>query len=425
MWQKILQVWKAKDLRNDILFVLAMLAVFRFAAQIPIPGVNVAALREYFEKNALLGLVNIFTGGGMKIFSVVMLGVGPYITSSIIFQLLTMIIPKLEEMNKEEAGRQKINQYTRILTVPLAALQAYGMITLLQRTSKVPIITDLTLWKYAQMIITATAGTMFLMWLGELISERKIGNGISLLIFAGIVAGIPGAIGRTIATFDPTQITNLLSFAFIALVTVVFIVFVSEGTRNIPISYAKRIRGMKMYGGMDSHLPLKVNQAGMIPIIFAISIIMFPPLIGQFMLRAHSQWILNAGHFLIDTFRPGSLVYGITYFLLVVAFTYFYTSVIFHPNQVAENLQKQGAFIPGIRPGKNTEEYLAKTVHRIVFTGSLFLGIVAILPLILQYFTGVTSLTISGASLLIVVGVVIETIKQIESQLTMRDYEGF
>lgn len=361
----------------------------------------------------------------MKIFSVVMLGVGPYITSSIIFQLLTMIIPKLEEMNKEEAGRQKINQYTRILTVPLAALQAYGMITLLQRTSKVPIITDLTLWKYAQMIITATAGTMFLMWLGELISERKIGNGISLLIFAGIVAGIPGAIGRTIATFDPTQITNLLSFAFIALVTVVFIVFVSEGTRNIPISYAKRIRGMKMYGGMDSHLPLKVNQAGMIPIIFAISIIMFPPLIGQFMLRAHSQWILNAGHFLIDTFRPGSLVYGITYFLLVVAFTYFYTSVIFHPNQVAENLQKQGAFIPGIRPGKNTEEYLAKTVHRIVFTGSLFLGIVAILPLILQYFTGVTSLTISGASLLIVVGVVIETIKQIESQLTMRDYEGF
>ncbi len=433
MFKKLIQIWKIKDLRNNILFVLGILVVFRIAASIPIVGVNVEALKSYFENNQFLGLVNIFTGGGMSNFSLVMLGIGPYITSSIIFQLLTMIIPSLEEMNKEEAGRQKINQYTRIATVPLAALQGYGMITLLQKTSRVPIITDLTLWKYFTMIVTIVAGTMFLVWLGELISERKIGNGISILIFAGIVAGIPTAIGRTIAAtfdfetgnFDFTQMGGIITFAVIAVITTAFIVFISEGQRNIPVSYAKRVRGMKMYGGMDTHLPLKVNRAGMIPIIFAISIIMFPPMIAQLLLRSNSQWVLKSAHFVIDLFSPGTLFYGVVYFILVVAFTYFYTSIIFHPNQIAENLQKQGAFIPGIRPGKMTEEYLASTVHRIVFTGSLFLGFVAILPLLMQVIVSASWLTISGASLLIVVGVVIETMKQIESQLTMRDYEGF
>lgn len=424
MFKKLIQIWKIKDLRKNILFVLGMLVIFRIAAQIPITGVNTSALQDYFSNNQILGLLNIFTGGGMSNFSLVMLGIGPYITSSIIFQLLTMIIPKLEEMNKDESGRKKINQYTRIMTIPFAALQAYGMITLLQRTSNVPIITDLTVWKYATMITTVTAGTMFLVWLGELISEKKIGNGISILIFAGIVSSIPGAIARTVATFDVTQITNLILFVLIALATTAAIVYISEGQRNIPVSYAKRVRGMKMYGGMDTHLPLKVNQAGMIPIIFAISIIMFPPMISQFFLRSDSQFILRAANFVIDLFN-NQLFYGAIYFLLVVAFTYFYTSIIFHPNQIAENLQKQGAFIPGIRPGKMTEEYLGNTVHRIVFTGALFLGLVAILPLILQAVTGVRSLTISGASLLIVVGVVIESMKQIDSQLTMRDYEGF
>lgn len=424
MFKKLIQIWKIKDLRNNILFVLGVLVIFRVAAQIPIPGVNTNALQDYFSNNQILGLLNIFTGGGMSNFSLVMLGIGPYITSSIIFQLLTMIIPRLEEMNKDEAGRQKINQYTRIMTVPFAALQAYGMITLLQRTSNVPIITDLGFWKYATMITTVTAGTMFLVWLGELISEKKIGNGISILIFAGIVSSIPGAIARTVATFDITQITNLILFTLIALATIIAIVYISEGQRNVPVSYAKRVRGMRMYGGMDTHLPLKVNQAGMIPIIFAISIIMFPPMIAQFFLRSDSQFILRAANFVVDLFN-NQLFYGIIYFLLVVAFTYFYTSIIFHPNQIAENLQKQGAFIPGIRPGKMTEEYLGNTVHRIVFTGALFLGLIAILPLILQAVTGVRSLTISGASLLIVVGVVIESMKQIDSQLTMRDYEGF
>ncbi len=425
MLKKIIQVWKIKELRNKIFFVLGILIIFRIAAQIPISGVNVNALKNYFSNNQFLGLINIFTGGGMSNFSVVMLGIGPYITSSIIFQLLTMIIPSLEEMNKEEAGRQKINQYTRIATVPLAALQAYGMIALLQKTSRVPIITNLTLWKYFTMISTIVAGTMFLVWLGELITEKKIGNGISIMIFAGIVAGIPMSVAQKIATFDPTQITTLISFIVIAIITTTFIVYITEGQRNIPVSYARQVRGMKTYGGTESYLPLKVNQAGMIPIIFAISIIMFPPMIAQFMLRFHSQWILNLANFIIDNFRPGSLTYGVLYFILVVAFTYFYTAIIFHPNQIAENLQKQGAFIPGIRPGKMTEEFLAKTMHRIVFTGALFLGLVAILPLILQYITKDPTLTISGASLLIVVGVVIEIIKQIDSQLTMRDYEGF
>ncbi len=424
MFEKIAQIWKTKDLRKNIIFVLAMLVVFRIAAQIPITGVNVDALKDYFSNNQILGLLNIFTGGGMSNFSVVMLGIGPYITSSIIFQLLTMIIPKLEEMNKEEQGRKKINQYTRMATVPLAMLQSYGMITLLHKTSSVQIISDLTMWKYISMITTITAGTMFLVWLGELISERKIGNGISILIFAGIVSAIPGAMGRTIATFNAAQITNLVLFIAIAVITIAVIVYISEGQRNIPVSYAKRVRGMKMYGGMDTHLPLKVNQAGMIPIIFAISIIMFPPMVAQFFMRSESQFIKSASYFVTDLFN-NQLFYGIIYFALVVAFTYFYTSIIFHPNQIAENLQKQGAFIPGIRPGKMTEEYLGATVHRIVFTGALFLGFVAILPLILQAVTGVKSLTISGASLLIVVGVVIELMKQINSQLTMRDYEGF
>jgi preprotein translocase subunit SecY len=424
MFKKLFQVWKIKDLRNNILFVLGILVIFRIAAQIPMPGVNLVALKDYFSNNQILGLLNIFTGGGMSNFSLVMLGIGPYITSSIIFQLLTMIVPRLEEMNKEESGRQKINQFTRIATVPFAALQAYGMITLLQRTSNIPIIEDLTAWKYATMITTITAGTMFLVWLGELITEKKIGNGISILIFAGIVSSVPGAVGRTIATFDINQITSLVGFIFIALATIALIVYISEGQRNIPVSYAKRVRGMRMYGGMDTHLPLKVNQAGMIPIIFAISIIMFPPMVAQFFMGSGSQFILGAANFVVDLFN-NQLFYAIIYFVLVVAFTYFYTSIIFHPNQIAENLQKQGAFIPGIRPGKMTEEYLAGTVHRIVFTGALFLGFVAILPLLLQAVTGVQALTISGASLLIVVGVVIESMKQIESQLTMRDYEGF
>ncbi|MDO8592579.1 MAG: preprotein translocase subunit SecY [bacterium] len=422
MYDKLIQIWKARDLRNSILFVLAMLAIFRLAAHVPIPGVNAAALRDFFASNQILGLMNIFAGGGMTNFSIVMMGVGPYITSSIIFQLLGMIIPQLEEMQKEEAGRQKINMWTRWLTVPLAILEAYGMITLLRRSSRL-ILGDISGLDLLTIIITVTAGTVFLMWLGELMTEKKVGNGISLLIFAGIMAGLLQTAQQVIVTFDPSKLYMILGFLAIAVVTIVGVVVVNEGQRNVPVQYARQIRGNRMFGGTSTHLPLRVNMAGVIPIIFAISVVIFPPMIAQFFIHARTAAIANAAQWTI-TFFQNQLVYGVLYFLLVFAFTYFYTEVIFHPTQIAENLQKQGGFIPGIRPGRHTSEYLASTTHKIIFVGALFLGIIAILPLILRYFTGIQSLSIGGTSLLIVVSVVIETVKQVESQLTMREYEG-
>jgi preprotein translocase subunit SecY len=419
---KLVQIWKAKDLRKDIGFVLAMLVVFRLAAHIPIPGVDVSALKEFFASNQILGLLNVFSGGVMENFSIVMMGIAPYITSSIIFQLLAMIIPKLEEMQKEEAGRQKINMWTRWATVPLAALQSYGMITLLRRSSY-DILGNISNFDLFTMIVTITAGTIFLMWIGELITEKNIGNGISLLIFAGIIAGLPRAIQQAIVTFDPSQLFTLIGFVVIALVTIVGVVIITEGQRNVPVQYAKQVRGNRMYGGTSTHLPLRVNMAGVIPIIFAISVVLFPPMIAQFFIHARSAWIARAAEWTIAVFQ-NQLFYGVLYFLLVFAFTYFYTEVIFHPAQIAENLQKQGGFIPGIRPGRHTSEYLANTTHKIIFVGALFLGVIAILPLIMRYFTGIQSLAIGGTSLLIVVAVVIETVKQIESQLTMREYEG-
>ncbi|MCU0679233.1 MAG: preprotein translocase subunit SecY, partial [Planctomycetes bacterium] len=281
MIEKLIQIWRAKDLRQSIIFVLSMLLIFRFAAHIPIPGVNVTALKDLFASNQILGLLNIFSGGSMQNFSIVMMGVAPYITSSIIFQLLAMIIPKLEEMQKEESGRHKITMWTRWLTVPLAALQAFGMITLLQRSTP-DLIVDFSALKMFTMITTIVAGTIFLMWLGELITEKKIGNGISLLIFSGIVADLPRAVQQIIVTFDPSQLFMILGFLAIAIFTVIGVVVITEGQRNVPVQYAKQIRGNRMYGGTSTHLPLRVNMAGVIPIIFAISVVLFPPMIAQF-----------------------------------------------------------------------------------------------------------------------------------------------
>ncbi|MFA6537057.1 MAG: preprotein translocase subunit SecY [Patescibacteria group bacterium] len=423
MWEKLLQIWRIKDLRNKVFFVLAMLMVFRIAAHIPIPGVNVANLKQFFESNQLFGLLNLFSGGGMQNFSIVMMGVAPYITSSIIFQLLGMIIPKLEEMMKEEAGRTKINFYTRIATVPLALLQAYGMITLLRRSSG-EIIGDLSFLNLSAMLLTITAGTVFLMWLGELITEKKIGNGISMLIFAGIVARIPSALQELAVNFSREQVITMGVFAGIAILTIVGVVVITEGQRNIPVSYAKRVRGTKMYGGGTTHLPIRVNTAGVIPIIFAISIILFPPMIAQFFVRASTPWISSGAQHVINFFQNQS-VYAILYFVLVFAFTYFYTAVIFHPRQIAENLQKHGGFIPGIRPGANTAEYLQYTISKITLTGALFLAVIAVLPLLLQNSSGMSAMVIGGTSILIVVSVVIDMMKQINSQITMRDYEVF
>lgn len=420
---KLHQIWQDHDLRRSILFVLGLLVVFRLAAHIPVPGVNVSALRSFFESNAILGLLNIFSGGGMSNFSIVAMGVGPYITASIILQLLTMIVPALEELSKEgETGYRKINQYTRILTVPLAMLQSYSMIKLLQQSQR-NIISDLTSMQYLSTIIILTAGTIFLMWLGELISEKKVGNGISLIILAGIVADMPASIQRTVATFTSDQIFNVLAFIILAIVTVAGVVFITEGQRNVPVSYAKRVRGMRMYGGFDTHLPLRVNQAGMIPIIFAISIIMFPPLIAQLFLRANASLIRTISQAVISVFQ-NQIFYGLAYFFLVFGFTYFYTAVVFHPHQIAESLQKQGGFVPGIRPGRQTAEYIGHVSNRIMLAGALSLGLIAVLPLIVRPLTGITTMVISGASLLIVVSVVLETVRQIDSQLVMRDYEG-
>jgi preprotein translocase subunit SecY len=422
MLNKLTQIWKAKDLRNKILFVLGMLVVFRLAAHIPVPGVDAAALKNLFESNQVLGLMNIFSGGGMQNFSIVMMGVAPYITASIIFQLLGMVVPKLEEMQKEESGRRKINMWTRLITVPLAAIQSYGMITLLGQSSG-GILGEISGLDYALTILTITTGTIFLMWIGELISEKKIGNGISLLIFAGIISALPQQVQQIIFTFDISQIQILIGFVIIALITIVGVVMINEGQRKIPVQYARQIRGSRATGGTSTHLPLRVNVAGVMPIIFAISVVTFPPMIAQFFLHAKSDWLAKIAQFTISAF-DNQLIYGIVYFLLVFGFTYFYTEVVFKPDRVAENLQKQGGFIPGIRPGRQTSEYLSYTSNRIILAGALFLGLIAILPLIMRYFTGIQSLAIGGTSLLIVVSVVIEIVKQVEAQLTMRKYDG-
>ncbi len=423
MLEKITQIFKLPELRNKILFILGILIVFRVAANIPLPGVDMEQLRRLFEGNQFLGMLNVFSGGGLTNISIVMLGVGPYITASIIMQLLTMIVPRVEQIYKEEgeAGRQKFNMWTRWLTVPLAALQTFSMVTLLRSQGVLPVVSafDMTV-----LVIIATAGTIFLMWLGELITEKGIGNGVSLIIFAGIVSGLPSSISKIFLTFDSTQFFTYFALLIVTFITIAGVVLVTEGQRNIPVSYAKRIRGDKTYGGVSSHLPLRVNQAGVIPIIFAMSIMLFPGMIATFLMGASTPWIASAATWVNALFQ-NQVFYSSAYFVLIVAFTYFYTAVVFDPVKISENLQKQGGYIPGIRPGNTTADYLYNIMNRITLTGALFLGSIAVLPYIIQGITNVQSLQIGGTSILIVVSVVIETIKQIESQLVMRDYEGF
>ncbi len=422
MWAKFSQLWKLPDLRNSILKVLGILVVFRVAAHIPIPGVDVANLRNFFQSNQLLGLMNVFSGGTLENFSVASLGVGPYITASIILQLLTMIVPQLEELSKEgESGQRKINQYTRLLTVPLALLQAYGMLALLRQSSG--ILGEIDAYRTVTTMLTMTAGTMFLMWLGEIISEQKIGNGISILIFAGIVASLPTTLQQAILAYDATRLLTYAGFLAVAVVTVAGVVVISEAQRNVPVTYAKRMVGNSMAGGVNTHLPLRVNMAGVIPIIFAISIILFPTMIAQFFVHVKSAWVAAAAKNIIAVFQ-NQLFYGIAYFVLVLAFTYFYTAIVFKPEQIAENLQKQGGYVPGIRPGKPTADFLMYTMNRITLAGALAIAAIAVLPLIVQQFlTGSQSLVVGGSSLLIIVSVVLEIVRQIDSQMTMREYE--
>jgi preprotein translocase subunit SecY len=425
MFDKIIQIFKIKELRNKIIFILALLVIFRLVANIPVPGVDQERLKMFFEGNQFFGLLNLFSGRGLSSISIVLLGVGPYITSSIIMQLLTMIIPRLEQIYKEEgeAGRQKFNQWTRWLTVPLAALQIFGMISLFRSQR---ILGEIGPFEMIVIIITAVCGTIFLMWLGELITEKGIGNGVSLLIFAGIVSGLPSAISKVFATWDPSKLFTYMILLAVIIAAIGAVVFMTEGQRNIPVSYAKRIRGNKMYGGTSTHLPLRINQAGVIPIIFALSIMLFPGMVSGFLASKYQGTVVaNIAGKASVLLSPSSWVYWSVYFLLVVAFTYFYTAVVFDPNKISESLQKQGGYVPGIRPGKNTAEYLYKIMNRVTLSGAVFLGLIAILPFLIQSFTNIGQVSVGGTGLLIVVSVVIETMKQIEGQLVMRDYEGF
>lgn len=419
------RVWRTPELRRDVLFVLGALAAFRLLAHVPVPGVEPGALRQLFAGNQLLGLLNLFSGGGMENLSVVMLGVGPYITSSIIFQLLTMAIPRLEKMQKEEgeAGRQKLNQWTRFATVPLTVLQAYSFIALLKNQAAGQLGVGLQEIPMLTAVIAVSAGSMLLMWIGELISERRLGNGISLLIFAGIVAGLPRAVQQTLAVYDPSQLFSIALFVALALATVVAVVFVTEAQRNVPVSYARAIRGAG-YGGSTTYLPLRVNMAGVIPIIFAVSLVLFPPTAARFLQQASSDWVRSAAEWVIALFANQAF-YAAMYGLLVFAFTYFYTYVVFQPKQVAENLQKQGGFIPGIRPGNHTADYLQYVTSRILLAGAVFLAAIAVVPILLQQGGGLAStMVVGGTSVLIVVSVAIETIRQFKAQLVMRDYEA-
>jgi preprotein translocase subunit SecY len=423
-YQKFSVILRNKEIRNKFLFILFLFVVFRVAANIPVPGIGADNLRKFFLENQVFGLLNIFSGGALSNFSVVLLGVGPYITATIILQLLTMIFPALEKMYKEEgeAGRQKFNQYGRLLAIPLAAFEGYGMLTLFSRQG---VIMGLTPMLMVSSIITIVAGAMFLMWIGELITEQGMGNGISLLIFAGIVASLPTNIFQTFVSWDPSKIPSYLLFFALSVVIIAGVVLITEARRNIPVSYAKQVRGSKMYGGGSTYLPLNVNPAGVIPIIFALSILLFPTMISGFLGTvpgAVGTIATNIGKFFNDAW-----VHGILYFLLVVLFTYFYTAVTFDPKAISENLQKMGGFIPGVRPGESTTAYLKHILNRVLFTGAISLGLIAVLPTIVSGVTGVTGFTflIGGTSLLIVVSVVLDTMRQINAQLEMREYDTF
>ncbi len=428
MWyEKIIQIFKLRDLRNKILFVLGIFVVFRIMANIPISGVDAENLRNFFNQFQMFGLLNVFTGGALDNLSLVMLGLGPYITAVIIFQLLTMIFPQLEKIYKEggEAGRQKFNQYCRIATVPLAALQGYAMIMMFQRQNVIGTLSPTLL---LTSILTITAGALFLMWLGELASEKGIGNGVSLLIFAGIVADFPNSIRQMflqVETGGAAKVPSIILFFAMALIIITGVVLINEARRNIPVSYAKRVRGMRTYGGVSTYLPLNINPAGVIPIIFALSILLFPSMIANFLGGAGG----NVGNIAknISAFFQNQWVYGILYFLLVVLFTYFYTAVTFDPKAISQNLQKMGGFIPGIRPGESTANFMYYILNRVLLIGALFLGAIAVMPSIVQGVTGIQQFQflVGGTSLLIVVSVVLETFRQIKAQLQMHEYETF
>jgi len=423
IFEPIKKIFQVKELKKKVLFTLFIFLVFRIFAHIPVPGVNAAALKNLFAQSEFLGLLDIFSGGTLANFSVMALGLNPYINASIIFQLLTLIFPKLEELSKEgETGRQRINQYTRFLSVPLALLQAFGMYALFKNQG---VIGGLSALSLATLALTMAGGTLLLVWLGELISEYGLGNGISMIIFAGIVGKMPISLGQTLTTTDSQSLFNLIVFLILAVVVILATVTIDEASRKITIQYAKRIRGGKMYGGQSTYLPLRINQAGVIPIIFAVSLVLLPGILGRFLEQVPQPLISSLAKGMREIFNPEGFFYNAVYFLLIIGFTYFYTAITFNPQKIASEIQKYGGFIPGIRPGTPTAKFLNYILVRITLVGAIFLGAIALLPSLARLLTGVTTMMLGGTGILIVVSVVLETVKRLESMLIMREYEGF
>jgi len=432
MFDSMTNAFRLPDLRRRLLFTLWILFVFRLAAHVPVPGLDRAALEMIFQSDTAAGAVsrwiNLLTGGALENFSVVAMGVYPYITASIILQIVTPLFPALEELRKEgEAGRNKLNQYTYWLTIPLASVQAIAQVALLNQGGQARVLEfgrDAPL-NTVTVLLTLTAGTMFALWLGERITESGIGNGVSIIIFGGIVAGVPQGLFPLLQR--PIDLGLVLA---LTVVTVVIIVFVQEGHRRIPVQYGKRVRGTRVYGGQSTYIPLRVNTAGMIPLIFAGSLLIFPAVIGGLLigLTGAPALVGQLGTLLTTEFNYGGSMYWLFYFLLVVGFTFFYTDVVFRQQNLPDTLQRNGGFIPGIRPGQRTEQYLTGVMRRITLVGAMFLGMVALLPFVAELLTTLPanqSLIIQSTGLLIVVGVVLDTIKQLEAQLLMRHYEGF
>ncbi len=421
--EKINQIFQDQQLRKKVIFTLFIFLAFRFFAFLPVPTIDLNKLRALFADNQFLSLLDIFSGGTLINFSVMALGLNPYINASIVLQLLTLIVPSLEALSKEgEYGKFKINQYTRLLTLPLTIIQAIGIFIFLSNQNIINTVSPLEFFSF---ILTLMAGTFILVWFGELISEYGLGNGVSLLIFAGIVGRLPVVISKTSTIINQETVFNFLIFLVLSLIVISSIVFINEAVRKIPVYYAKRIKGNRVYQAASNFLPLKLNQAGVIPIIFAVSFVLFPQLIGNFLANFKNSTLVSIGEFLVTFFSPTGFLYNFLYFLLVVAFTYFYTMVVFNPQKISDEIQKHGGFIPGIRPGTATKQYLEKVLYRITSIGAIFLGFIAILPVLISKITGLDNLVIGGTGILIVVSVILESYKMIEAQLVMRNYDKF
>lgn len=421
LFQLLKQLFRYRDLRQRIFLILLYLFFYRLLANIPLPDVNFEKLKTFFEANQFFGFINIFSGGALSNFSIALLGLGPYITAVIILQLLTFVYPKLKEMYYEEGdiGRAKFNQYGRILTVPLCLIQSFGFLTFLKNQG---IIFFPDIFSLFRDTIIITAGTIILVWLGELITEQKLGNGISLIIFSGIVAQTPQVLFQAYVSFSLEKLQIYLPFIVLALFVIAGIIFLNEAERRIPLVFAKRVRGTKIYGGANTYLPVRIAQAGVIPIIFAIALLLFPQTLAQFLALTKITFFEEIFKY-VNSFLNNQIIFTFLYFILVFGFTYLYTSITFNPEELAKNLQSAGAFIPGVRPGKETEKHLKEIVSKLTFFGGLFLGLVAIMPYFFQLLTKTPFLAIGGTSILIVVSVAIETIKQIESELSVRRYE--